>query len=317
MSTDLAQLLDELRRTAGAEPRVDSFSVAREPCALRVSVSHDSHGAVSTLALRFDYDDPARIAAVRGAGGEALVAIRPLEILLRRETAEDRAAKADGTNGEWQTGDAAFDGVVYVSTPNDDARALAAVSRAEVRSAALDLFAMGFEQITIDGGDSIGKGAVEARRSREARDTPRAATAELVLAAMEQLARYLPVVTHSGTARAAPPLTWLTRSLAIVGAAGWLLSVAWVGLLARIVDAIRPGSHDGSSVAPAMTLVVLAFSVAAGVLGGWRYGELLRARLRGSSQARERLGRARIAGFLGFSVLAAFVGALAVLFLRA
>jgi hypothetical protein len=90
-------------------------------------------GSSAGLTLRAPYDHPARTASPeRALGGyrgavRPLMAARPLDIELRPEGRGDVAAKQQGLSVEWQSGDAAFDAAIYVSTPTTDAAVLAAV----------------------------------------------------------------------------------------------------------------------------------------------------------------------------------------------
>ncbi len=302
----MADLVDELRALAHAASDADAFSVALGTTTVRVAVSRDSDGDFTAVSLSTRYDDVARATPGLYRDGEKLAATRPLDITLRREHAGDRAAKAEGTSSEFQAGDPAFDDEVYVSTPTTDERVLGAVLSGQVRAAARELLAMGFERVVIDGEG----GAVVARRGHDARSP---ASAVHAVDAFDRLARGLPALEHSGSAHPAPPLGWLTSLLGIVGAAGWLLNVTWVGLLVMAVDATRPGLHDGSNVPAPAIAAAIGFSIAAGIGGGWAYGELLRAAVRGSSQAHEIVGRARLAAFGGLSVITMFFCALAAL----
>lgn len=307
----MADLVEELRALARVEPSADAFTIAGAHGTVQVEISRDSDGDFSGLALRVPYDEVARATPGLYRDADVLSATRPLAIELRREHAGDRAAKADGTSVEHQTGDAAFDAEIYVSTPTSDPRVLGAVLGPQVRSAVRELIAIGFVRVVLDSE----RGLVEAHRSRDDRRPSRPVTAQSAIATFERLGRALPAVVHSGGTHAAPPLGWLTSLLGIVGAAGWLLNVTWVGLLAMAVDAVRPGLHDGSDVPGSVIGGAIGISIVAGLAGALAYGELVRSLARGSSRAHELVGKARLAAFGGASVITMFVCALAALVL--
>jgi hypothetical protein len=72
-------------------------------------------------------------------------------ILLRRERWTDRLGKALGLNREVQIGDAAFDRAVYIESDAPDAVLHWLLGDATRRRAALDVFALGFSELTIHG----------------------------------------------------------------------------------------------------------------------------------------------------------------------
>jgi hypothetical protein len=85
----------------------------------------------------------------RGGGVPRLRGPRPLYIALAREDDDDREAKRTGVSRELQTGDAAFDELVYITTERPD-ELVRGVLSSEVRRAACELLRAGFDKIVID-----------------------------------------------------------------------------------------------------------------------------------------------------------------------
>lgn len=149
-----ASRIQELRVLGNVPEGTDDFELLVERARFRVTYSG---GSSSSITLRARYDvvatavpPPARDAGYRDA--RPLEAIRPLAIELAPETHRHREGKESGVDVEVQTGDAAFDGAVYIDT-SAPAEITRDVLGPSVRGAVLELFAVGFEAVTIDDKD--------------------------------------------------------------------------------------------------------------------------------------------------------------------
>jgi hypothetical protein len=206
-----ADLIEDLRAIAGVGA-TDGFVIELAPHPITVLYRS---GSSSSLTLQARYDDVARDdleqsapaglatrAGYRGSGrAPRLVAVRPLAIKLRREDAGDVVAKREGINAEHQTGDADFDREIYVDTPTIDARVLGAVLGPAVRAGVLALFALGFQQVTIDDG-----GLIEAHLSSFTERAPTPGRGRRAVAAFAEVLSALPLITPSGGAHPALPV---------------------------------------------------------------------------------------------------------------
>jgi hypothetical protein len=201
-------LVAELRALAGG-PEGDRFVISRR--GRSITVTHNS-GSTSSLTLRASYDAAAR-------ADQGLVAPRPLDIVLRSDAPHELPTA-------YRTGDARFDGAVFVDTPTTNQQVLAVVLDAEVRAAVLALFALDFHRVTIDTQCALdGADVVEAYLWTFASSEPPHARAARALDAFSDILDHLPKIASSGEEPAFPktPL-W-------VNLAGWF---GVVGVLAFV-----------------------------------------------------------------------------------
>jgi hypothetical protein len=306
-------LVADLRSLAGPGAAAgNAFSIVHDR--LRIEVSYVT-GSSKSLTLTARYDQVAhRRPSPRGyrdAVPPKLGATRPLGLVLRPELAHDVAAKREGVSVEWQSGDGAFDARVYVETPTTDAAVLGAVLNAEVRAAVLALMALGFLRVCIDDDGEVSARIVEfTQRGPVAPGRGRQA-----VEAFARLLGNLPALTHTGASHPPTPLAGLTRLLGVLGLLGWALNVGWVGLVAMAFHAISPPpANTIDSLSAGAIVASVGLGLVAGVLGGKGYGDLLRPRLRGRSDAHSVLVTAQISAFGGASVLtftAALIAAMA------
>lgn len=278
-----------------------SFSVRCGTRNVQLEIATDSDWDPTSLTLACAYDFAARadVAGYRDAGG--LVATRPLGIVLTRENAADRAAKAEGVSVEWQSGDPAFDDGTYVKSDATDPRVLDAVLNSTVRGATLELLALGCEEIRLDVGGSIST-TVPAREFKSAQPSLVRTRLQGVLEAFARLLSDIPTVRHSGLAHPRPPLSRVTFWLGAVGAAGWLLNVGWAGMVATASASLLGKKTADIAVGPSILCVVVG--LVAGFVGASLYGGAVRERARGRSDAHQLGFRAQLSAFGGFSVLA-------------
>jgi hypothetical protein len=214
-------LVTELQALAGVPAGTDAFALRFGGQTTAVVYSQFS-SSPSTLTLEARYDDVPGLPA-----GRPIVATRPLDIVLRPEGGPDRAAKAQGINVEWQTGDRAFDDTVYVSTPTESGEVLRAVLGPEVRSAVMTLFGLGFRMVRIDD-----DGVVRAEVTEFVVAVPQAGRGRSAMEAFVRILTNLPAVVASGAKHAAIPLAETTRALAWTAAGfGLVFVVAAFGAL--------------------------------------------------------------------------------------
>ena len=237
-------LVAELRALAGS-PEGDRFVVSRNGRSIRVT--HNS-GSSSSLTLRASYD------AVARAHPSALVAARPLAIVLRSDT------PAHGIPTAYRTGDGRFDAAVFVDTPTTNREVLAAVLGPEARAAVLGLFAVGFHRVTIDDANPLdGSDVVEAYLWTFASSEPPRERAAQCLDAFTKLLDHLPKVTSSGEAPAEPKAPAWVRVSGFIGLIGVLAMVpAWI-LVGRVT-----GTQDD-----APQSIALLASLACGLVAWW------------------------------------------------
>lgn len=257
-------LVTELQALAGVASGTHEFAVGVGGQAITVHYHQWSSGP-SDLSLVASYDDAARVgrAPQPGAYGHhdvtraPLVAVRPLAIELRPEHGEDRAAKRDGLNREWQTGDPAFDAAVYVSTRTDSPHVLAAVLGPDMRRAVLELFSLGFRRVCIDE-DHL----VRAEVTEFVIQAPHQGRGRLAIEAFARVLGSLPAVVASGASHPEPPLAGTTRTLQWLAVLfGLLFGLQFAGMLYVVV-----GAHAVSPVTdPAGSLLRLLTAV----LGPW------------------------------------------------
>lgn len=251
-----------------------------------------SMGSCQTLALEASYDAVAHAnhqqSAYRG-NVRPLRSLRPMSIELRREVLEDVTAKAKGLNVEWQSGDQVFDRAVYVDTPVTNPDVLGAVLNPEVRRAVLELLAIGFSKVTIDGGDGSVSADLNEFPSREPRAPNRGADS---VRAFAQILSNLPPVESAGMMVQRTPLLPVTLILGLVGAGGWVGSPF-------LVQAERAAHLDGWEIG-----VAAALGVVAGLVLAFLYGRVVARFARGTSSARNNVLWAQIAAFFGSSFLA-------------
>jgi len=122
------------------------FDIEIDGVAIRVQPAGDDNEDVTLVA---PYTGRAAAGDYRGDGAPRLSGPRPMYIALMREGDNDRRAKQRGIAREVQTGDTAFDDLVYVITGTAD-ELVKAVLGAEVRGAACTLLRAGFHEIVID-----------------------------------------------------------------------------------------------------------------------------------------------------------------------
>lgn len=139
-------------RALGRQGAANVFSIPYGDVPIRVRYYP---GSSSHLVLDAPYVGrrPERTSDYRGLRG-ALVATRPMEIVLRREDRSDAAAKAGGVAVEAQVGDPEFDRAVYVDSRSQHEVIGAVLAEAPLRAAVRALLDAGVGPITIDTKDA-------------------------------------------------------------------------------------------------------------------------------------------------------------------
>ncbi len=314
MSIEL-DLVGAIRRLADpAHTRPDAEAFVVRSGELDIDVRYTG-GSSSSLTLSARYDVAARRApdGTRQAGSYrdpargALVAVRPMAIHLRAEQAADVDAKAAGINREIQTGDAAFDAAVYVSSPGDDEAVIGAVLGPEVRRGAAALLALGVGRIAIDDDD----GRVEARLVGFLSDKPSAERGPAMIAAFAELLRGLPVVQRAAGGH--PPDPWRRRLQwgGVLALLGFIALMPVYMVVAGTVGCTEGGSEDGEiNLKPGCSTPLLLAVVAAvilGALGAALATAFVSPHLRGRSSSAMRIAGLQIVAFSLFAELGFYV----------
>lgn len=259
-------------------------------------------GSSKHLILTATYDAVARSDhAYRGGAGRALAAPRPLSIELRWEDTSDVAAKAKGLNVEWQTGDPAFDQVVYIDSPTTDPEVLSAVINPEVRRAVRELLGIGFKTVGIDEG---GDGSVSAYLDEfSSSEPPPPGRGQNALRAFTHLLANLPAITSSGRLVQRTPLLPMTIFLSAIGIAGWFGNFFFVKGVFWVMELALGMPEDSAGLVWSEYAATIAIGVVVGSVGAFLYGRIVGALARGTSSAAKNVMWAQIAAFGGTSVV--------------
>jgi hypothetical protein len=169
----------------------------------------------------------------RGGGIEHLAGPRPLAIELSPESDDDRRAKQSGISREVQTGDAAFDETVYVTSARSDRLVHAVLASSDLRRAVLTLFDAYFDQIVIDDDDAN----ITARRNFTGR-----IDAAALAHAFATIANEVPIIEPTRRVRTG----WITSALGVL-----VLCVPFavgVALMAAPARWVLPGGLAGGLV---------------------------------------------------------------------
>ncbi|MFO0663891.1 MAG: hypothetical protein U0174_08070 [Polyangiaceae bacterium] len=304
-------LVAELQALAGVPPGTDTFTLRCDAGMVTVSYKQWSSGP-SDLKLEARYDDATR--AVPGyrnfPAARTVTAPRPLDIQLRHEDSEDRAAKANGLNVEWQTGDRAFDEAVYVSTPGLSADVLNAVLAPGVREAVMKLFELGFRLVAIDD-----KGTVRADVTEFVVARPREGRGREAIDAFARLLMNLPLVVASGEEHAPVPYAKTTR---VLGWTALIVGLLYCGVLFAPVFVSPPSPSEdflGFAVAVIAPWVALVLAIPALLFAKEVHGARVTSRMRGSSRTAITAFRAGwVAGTCALFVTASILHALSLFF---
>ncbi len=300
--TPESDLVRDLRQKAGKKSE-DRFTVTHGDVVVGVSYSG---GSSSSLSLHAKYDLHAKRDHGDGRDGgsyrqtavpRALVATRPMQIVLRPEAYGDIQAKEQGVNREHQTGDATFDDAVYVDSPTTENEVLRAILNPEVRAAVRDLFALGLRRITID--DTLSN--VEAYVSEFATAQEKPNRAELMLDAFARLLSSVPAVRDSGAVHAPAPFGWLTGLGGVLAAILGLGAIPLFFLIASGFDCTESSADgEGSSLKSGCggpPLTGLFAGIAAGVLALTLAHLLIAPKLRGRSDSASRIFKLSIISY--------------------
>lgn len=130
----------------GTAEATQPFDLEIDGVAIHVRPEGEDNENVTLVAA---YVGRAAAGDYRGEGAPRLSGPRPMMIKLTSESDADRRATQRGVSREVQTGDAAFDELVYVTTDGSD-ELVKAVLGSEVRGAACTLLRSGFHEIILD-----------------------------------------------------------------------------------------------------------------------------------------------------------------------
>lgn len=148
-----SELVAEFRSLAGAPMGAGSQAFEFHIQGVHIQVLHQP-GSSSTLYLSAFYPDPSKQNAPKPLVStpiqHAPMAIRPMGILLRPETPQDREAKQQGVVAELQTGDAQFDHEVFIDTKSPAQTVFHVLSSPALRAGVRALLAEGFGRVLID-----------------------------------------------------------------------------------------------------------------------------------------------------------------------
>jgi hypothetical protein len=286
-------LVSEFRALARAPSSASQFDIDHDGARIRVEYTSGSSSSIS-MSARYDthakdtHVRPGGTAGYRQSARRTLRAPRPMRILLRRESAADKNAKAEGLNREFQTGDASFDDAVYIDSPTTDAELLAEVFGPGVREGAAALIAMGFANVSIDDQDGRVSATLVSFSSAAERD---GRAAEMVEAFALVLSG-LPAVQPSG-AGPKDGLAWpIVFAAAVAGLVGIAAPAAYMAMAAAVGCTV-PGSEDGdTNLKPGCCepgLVALAIAAAAGLVAMRLARAYFKPRISGRSNSAARL----------------------------
>ncbi len=297
-----SDLVRALRQKAG-DTKEDRFTITHADVVVGVSYSGGSSSSLS-LSTRYDAVAKREHADAREGGNyrqtavpRALVAARPMRIVLRPEAYADKDAKASGINVEQQTGDELFDATVYVDSPTTDHEVLQAILNQEARRAVGSLFDLGLRRISIDDV----QGNVEAYLSEFAVAKEKPDRAQLMLDAFTRLARSLPVVRGGGDLPAPAPFGCLTGVGTVFAGVLGVAAIPLFFAIASGFDCTEPSADgEGSNLkdgcgSPA--IVAIVSGLAAGVLAYVVTRIFLTPRLRGRSDSASRIFRLSITSY--------------------
>ncbi|MGK3988411.1 hypothetical protein WME99_35540 [Sorangium sp. So ce136] len=223
-------------------------------------------------------------AAYRSNAGAPLSAIRPMNIELRSETSDHRAAKAAGVAAEVQTGDPPFDSEVYIDSPSRSHVVQRVLGSPELRASVRALLAEGFSSIVID--DDEGEICAHLQAFTESHQRP--GCAARMLDAFVAIVRNVPHVARSSEPRPADAERTLLRIggilcfvLLVLGTPGYFLAAG-----ARCEFEANPGVTVLLSLDGCFTPIPLGLS--AGLLAGLAVARIVSRRIRGRSSSHER-----------------------------
>lgn len=201
-----SDVVRQLRALAKVPDDVNTFTIQRRSVAVDVyyasgSGSHVSLTAPYPTGPRERAPDPsAQGGGYRTAAAEPVVqGIRPLNIVLKPETASERDAKAQLITREFQTGDDTFDDLVFIDTPTNDEVLAVIFKQPEVRAAIRTLLAEGLRSVLIDTPSAATISASIYGFAHAKHDAQRA---ERMVEAFATLVEHIPYVAPSGEARA-------------------------------------------------------------------------------------------------------------------
>lgn len=282
-----SELLRQFHELAGAAPGTTEFYFDIRGCHIRV---HYGGGSVSHFALSAPYPSAGAAPQAPMGGAQtayrhpagAFVAIRPMKIKLRRQTDEDRAAKARGSVRATQTGDPSFDHEVYIDSPSDALTTQRVLASRDLREGVRALLAQGFEHVIVD--DK--KGEIQALLLQFTRVPSAPDRAQRTLDAFAALACNTPSVLTSSEQRPADT----ERALLIIG--GALCVVCLVAGIPGYFLAAGTRCDDNAAASLLSSsdgcLTPVAMGLLPGFFAGLVLGTLVARRFRGRSDSHQR-----------------------------
>lgn len=303
-STDSDSILYGLRKLAGVDRETYRFRILSNGCIVIVQVNTDNDGYVSSVHLNIVYDEAGSLASTT-----SISAIRPLLIELHRTTPNERSARENGLVQTWSSGDKDFDEAIYIDSPTVNPDVFLAVLNPQVRACAYELLKQDVDTLWIDDEENVLKAWISySLLCKTGSNGLR--RAEGLIHALTSLRAHLPAVISLDGQHPAPPLNSLVRGLRMIGNIGWVLNVSLVGIIAMINEGL--GGPDLSN-SPIDIWMLLGAGLLVGIFTSIALGNAVLSRAQGHPSAPRLGGEARIAGFLGASVLTFFTGIMLVI----
>ena len=140
--------VERLGRTLGL-PEGSPFLIERAGRTFTARFSPRVKSTPPSLTVITSVDLTAETTPAHRESGRAHVAVRPT-IVLRPESMESRLAHRLGRSREVKTGDAAFDGAVYISTDSPEQDVQSTLASPDLREAVRALLASGVARVQLD-----------------------------------------------------------------------------------------------------------------------------------------------------------------------
>ncbi|MDC3962907.1 hypothetical protein KEG38_54360 [Polyangium jinanense] len=197
-------LVEQLRALAGVSADTNEFVIVKEEGrTIHVRFSPGSTDSLDVKTLISEQGSSPRFvqAGYRNGRREGpLLVPRPMNLVLRKETAANRQGKADGVDREIQTDDPAFDDAVFIDTLINDDLVRALLASPDARAAILSLLGDNCAVIRIDDSTAGNISLDLVEFTQPAPDQQRGAR---IVDALARLAASLPPIRASGEA---PPV---------------------------------------------------------------------------------------------------------------
>ncbi|MDI1475345.1 hypothetical protein [Polyangium sp. y55x31] len=192
-------LVEQLRALAGVSADTNEFVIVKEEGrTIHVRFSPGSTDSLDVKTAISEQGSTPRFvqAGYRNGRREGpLLVPRPMNLVLRKETAANRQGKADGVDHEIQTGDPAFDEAVFIDTLINDDLVRAVLASPDARAAILSLLGDNCSSIRID---DTTAGAISLDLVEFTQPAPDQERGARIVDALARLAASLPPIRASG-----------------------------------------------------------------------------------------------------------------------